>query len=63
MLAGEQTVVRPTGFDAAVKETVPEKPPVGTIEIVDDPESPDANEMAAGLAVREKSGTGGGAVT
>ena len=55
--------MRPTGFDAAVKETVSEKPPVGTIEIVDDPKSPDANEMAVGLAVREKSGTGGGAVT
>lgn len=63
MLAGEQTIVRPTGFDAAVKETVPENPPVGTIDTMDDPESPEANEMAGGFAVREKSGTGGGAVT
>ena len=62
MVAGEQTVVRPTGFEAAVKETVPENPSVGTIETLDPPELPEANEMASGFAVREKSGTGGGAV-
>src|SRR5712691_2993969 len=60
MVAGEQTVVRPSGFDADVKETVPENPPVAATEIVDHPESPEANEMAAGLTVSDKSGCGTG---
>lgn len=55
--------MRPAGFDAVVSRTVPEKPPVGTIESVAPADSPAVNSMVAGLAVSEKSGTGGGAVT
>jgi hypothetical protein len=63
MLAGEQTVVTPAGFDDAVKLTAAEKPPVATIEIVEDAELPASKETAAGFVAREKSGTGAGWVT
>jgi len=63
MLAGEQTVDTPAGFDDAVKLTAAEKPPVATIEIVEDAELPASKETAAGFVAREKSGTGGGGVT
>src|SRR3989442_8205275 len=62
-LAGIHEVVTPPGVDAAVRATAPLKPPVDWREIVENADSPATNETVFGVAVMEKSGSAGGALT
>src|SRR3989442_9417550 len=62
-LAGIHEVVPPSGVDAAVRATAPLKPPVDWREIVENADSPATNETVFGVAVMEKSGSAGGALT
>jgi len=69
-LDGAHEVVTPVGTDAAVKLTVPAKPPVDEREIVELTDRPVPNETLVGFAEIPKSGppvvknsTGEGAVT
>ena len=70
MLEGTQVVVTPAGAEAAVRSTVPLKPPLAVRLTVDVADAPDPNETLVGLAEIPKSGppgwknsTGEGAVT
>ena len=55
-LDGTHEVVTPAGTDAAVRLTVPAKPPVDEREIVELADCPVPNETLAGFADRTKSG-------
>jgi hypothetical protein len=56
MLVGEHDVVTPAGLDEAPRVTVPRKPPVAVMLIVDVALPPATNETLLGLADNEKSG-------
>ena len=49
-------MVTPVGAEAAVRATVPVKPPLAVMLIVDVADPPDPNETLVGFAVIPKSG-------